>query len=331
MPPLGDPGFAALRGPFLEGLGGAHRIDDIFALHPALGRVAGLFDARQALAAHAVASIYRDRSHFDGQNVLETGGRQAYAQRIGWMNRLVGALPPGDSAALALAPEIPMALRGPAPVTSYAPTRLPQPGEDLLERVSALYAGDAQLHGLWETARATRALAGTEQGGGTSGAQLGKLAAQLLTPANGARIMLIETGGWDTHSAQVARLNTQLRSLDALLGGLVDGLGPLWQQTLVIVATEFGRTAAVNGTGGTDHGTAGAALLLGGALAKGGQVLADWPGLAHGALYEGRDLQPTRPVEALIAGALASHFAQDPQRLAGQLYPDQPELKSRLV
>lgn len=332
VPPLGDPGYAALRGPLLEGLAGAHRIDGTFALHPALQRVAALFDAKQAAAAHAVASIYRDRSHFDGQNVLETGGRQAYAERVGWMNRLVGALPISGSSgtALALAPEIPMALRGPAPVTSYAPTRLPQPGDDLLERVRGLYAGDPQLHGLWDAALATRALAGMDQAAGKSGAEMGKLAAQLLTPANGARIMMIETGGWDTHSAQAARLNTQLRSLDAMVGALVDGLGPLWRNTLVIVATEFGRTAAVNGTGGTDHGTAGAALLMGGSLARGGQVLADWPGLGRSALYENRDLQPTRLVEAVIAGALARLYDQDPQHLAARLYPDQPELKPRL-
>ena len=103
---------------------------------------------------------------------------------------------------------------------------------------------------------------------------------------------MIETNGWDTHSGQRGRLNAQLRGLDQLVASLKDGLGADWANTLVVVATEFGRTAQPNGTGGTDHGQASAAMLLGGAVA-GGKVIADWPGLRHAALYEGRDLRPT--------------------------------------
>ncbi|KAK0358467.1 hypothetical protein LTR94_035338, partial [Friedmanniomyces endolithicus] len=120
-------------------------------------------------------------------------------------------------------------------------------------------------------------------GGGRAGADTGALAAKLLAPADGARIAMIETGGWDTHTGQRQRSAAQLKGLDALVASLRSGLGPLWDRTVVLVATEFGRTVAVNGTGGTDHGQASAALLLGGGV-KGGRIIADWPGLAPAAL-----------------------------------------------
>ena len=131
---------------------------------------------------------------------------------------------------------------------------------------------------------------------------------------------MIETGGWDTHAGQRGRLATQLKALDGMIAALQAGLGPVWDDTLVLVATEFGRTVAVNGTGGTDHGTGTATMLLGGAV-KGGRVMADWPGLAPANLYEARDLRPTMPLDALIGGAVAEHFAVDPARAMAALFP----------
>jgi uncharacterized protein (DUF1501 family) len=116
-------------------------------------------------------------------------------------------------------------------------------------------------------------------------------------------------------------LNAQLKDLDQMLAALKTGLGPEWANTLVVVATEFGRTVRPNGTGGTDHGQASAAMLLGGAVA-GGKVVADWPGLSQGALYEGRDLKPTTDLDALIAGALAQHYATEPVRMMTTLFPE---------
>ena len=230
---------------------------------------------------HAVASPYRDRSHFDGQNVLETGGSAPYQMKDGWMNRLVSMLPAprADANAIAFAPTVPLALRGRADVTSYAPSALPQAPDDLLVRVSQLYAGDAQLHALWSAAMEARGLA-ADAGARQDPASLGKLAASFLGTPDGPRIAMIETGGWDTHSAQNPRLAAQLKALDTMIAALRDGLGEHWANTTVLVATEFGRTAAANGTGGTDHGTASAAMLFGGAV-RGGRVLADWPGLAQ--------------------------------------------------
>ena len=177
-------------------------------------------------------------------------------------------------------------------MTSYAPSSLPQPSDDLLLRVGQLYAADPQLHPLWTAALAAQGLA-EGSAAKQDPASLGKLAASFLSQAR-----------WPAHrDARNRRLGhaqragrrgwrAQLKALDTMLAALRDGLGPVWAQTTVLVATEFGRTAAANGTGGTDHGTGSVAMLIGGAV-KGGRVVADWPGLAPSSLYESRDLKPT--------------------------------------
>jgi uncharacterized protein (DUF1501 family) len=320
--PTGDPSFASVRGDFAQDVAGGAKLGSFFTLHPALAETAKMYSDRQALFAHAVASPYRDRSHFDGQNVLETGGSAAYRIKDGWMNRMLGLVPAADAKALALSSTVPMALRGSHEVSSYASSQLPSPTDDLLARVGALYESDQQLHGLWTAAMETRMRAGAtmQAGGGQKGAATGALAAKMLL-GDGARIAMIETNGWDTHSGQRGRLTAQLRDLDQLLAALKTGLGAEWANTLVVVATEFGRTVHPNGTGGTDHGQASAAMLLGGAVA-GGRVIADWPGLNQAALYEGRDLKPTTDLDALIAGALAQHYAMEPARVMTALFPD---------
>lgn len=321
LAPVGDPGYAAVRGPLAEDFAAAPKIGGMFALHPAMANTAALYRGGEALFAHAVASPYRDRSHFDGQNVLETGGRDAYAIKDGWMNRLLAALPGDERRGMAIAATVPMALRGRIEVASYAPSALPDASDDLLARVTTLYAGDPQLHGLWEQAVATRGLTGDiAADNGRNAAATGALAARLLAPDNGARVAMIETGGWDTHSAQRGRLAAQLKGLDAMVGAIRTGMGAAWRDTMVLVATEFGRTVAINGTQGTDHGTASLAMLFGGNV-KGGRVVADWPGLGQAALYEGRDLKPTTSLDALIAGAAAAHFAIDPARMAAAIFP----------
>ena len=320
--PTGDPTFAGIRGDFAGDFEKGARLDGFFTLHPALSQTAMMYAERQALFVHAIASPYRDRSHFDGQNVLETGGSAAYRLKDGWMNRLLALLPQDEARALALSFTVPMALRGSHQVSSYEPSKLRAPTDDLLNRVAALYEGDQQLHSLWSTAMETRMTAGaTGADGAQNGGATGALAAKMLSGPSGARIAMIETNGWDTHSGERARLANQLKGLDAMMAAMKVGLGSEWANTLVIVATEFGRTAAPNGTGGTDHGQASAAMLLGGAVA-GQKVIADWPGLAKAALYEGRDLRPTLDLDTLIAGALAQHYALEPARVMSTLFPE---------
>ena len=319
--PVGDPAFVGARGDLAADFASAPKLDGMFALHPTMTALQGLYGRKQALFAHAVASPYRDRSHFDGQNVLESGGLSAYQVKDGWLNRLLGVLPPTEAKAIAVSATVPLALRGKHDVSSYAPSNLPQASDDLMQRVARLYQGDAQLHGLWSEAMSTRELTSDlAAGGGANAVATGALAARLLAPANGARIAMIETGGWDTHTQQRQRLGAQLKGLDGMIGALQAGLGPLWSDTMVLVATEFGRTVAVNGTGGTDHGTGSSAMLLGGAV-RGGRVLADWPGLQAAALFEGRDLKPTLQLDAFIAGAVAGHFGVEPARAMAALFP----------
>jgi uncharacterized protein (DUF1501 family) len=289
-----------------------------------------LFLKGEARAYHAVATGYRDRSHFDGQNVLESGGRAPYALTTGWIGRLLTLLSGPERQAMALAPAVPLAMRGPVRVTTYEANDLTRPSDDLLKRVGALYETDPQLAPMWLEALQTKALT-DDLGGNTgrNGRDLGKLAASLLLPARGARVMMIDTGGWDTHSGQKFRLAAQLRGLDALLAELKSGLGPVWKNTMVLVATEFGRTAAVNGTGGTDHGTASVAMLFGGGLPRGRPVVADWPGLGRNQLYENRDLRPTSSLGAVITSALADHYSIEPGKL-GSLFAwaQQPAMRS---
>ncbi|MBV1686761.1 DUF1501 domain-containing protein [Novosphingobium sp. G106] len=318
--PYGDPDYVRQRGALAIDPGTAIKLDSLFALHPSLVETGKMYAAGQALFVHAVASPYRDRSHFDGQNVLETGGAAPYAVKDGWLNRLVGLLPSTAEAPIAIAPTVPLALRGPRPVNSYAPSTLPQASDDLLARVTQLYAGDAQLHALWAEAMETRGMAADGSGGPRQDpASLGKLAAAFLAKPEGPRIAMIEIGGWDTHSGQNARLAFQLKNLDALLAALRDGLGSAWGGTTVLVATEFGRTVAANGTGGTDHGTASAAMLVGGAVA-GKRVVADWPGLTASALYEGRDLKPTQDMDSMIAAVTAESFAIEREQVSRALF-----------
>ena len=333
--PYAEPAYAGLRGALAIDPAAALKLDGTFALHPALPRLRELYAGGEATFVHAVASAHRDRSHFDAQNVLETGGKSPYQLKDGWINRLLGMLPRSGKEAIAFSPAVPLAMQGAVEVTTYAPSSLPEANEDLLVRVQQLYAPDRQLHALWASALDARGMVGERMGGGGNRqdtAALGRIAAGFLARADGPRIAMIETSGWDTHSGQGERLARQLGGLDGLIGALREGMGATWAQTVVVVATEFGRTVAANGTGGTDHGTAAAAMLIGGAV-QGGRIVTDWPGLAPGNLFEGRDLKPTLALEGLIASTCAEAFNLDPERTTQVLFPgaDQYKATSRLL
>ena len=320
--PYAEPAYASLRGPLALDAESTLKLDGSFALHPSLPKLREMYSAGQANFFHAVASPYRDRSHFDGQNVLETGGHAPYQVKDGWMNRLLALLPRRGKDAIAFSPAVPLALRGAVEVATYAPSTLPQANDDLMARVAQLYANDAQLHGLWSSALEARGMAASAGGGGNrqDPGALGRMAAGFLARADGPRLAMIETSGWDTHSGQAGRLASQLKGLDSLIAGLQEGLGPEWSNTVILVATEFGRTVAANGTHGTDHGTGAAAMLVGGAV-QGGRIVTDWPGLAPGNLLDGRDLRPTLGLDVLIASVCADTFELEPDRAAGALFP----------
>ncbi len=309
------------------------KLDGLFGLHPSLANTHKLFEKNEALVVHAVSSPYRERSHFDGQDVLENGVASAGGKRDGWLNRalapLGGSL--GNEAAIAMSQNTPLVLRGDNSVTSWAPSQLPDADDDTLRRIAALYAKDEFFSIRLSQALESQRIAG-ETGGmdrirrrGNDAAQsMMQSAGKFLTAPGGPQIAVVESGGWDTHANQGSTsggLAKKLAGLDQGLDALRKQMGSAWSDTVIAVVTEFGRTVKVNGTRGTDHGTATAALLLGGAV-NGGRIVADWPGLATNNLFEGRDLYPTTDIRSIFKGILWQHLEIPPEYLEREVFPN---------
>jgi uncharacterized protein (DUF1501 family) len=351
--PVGDPDWVGLRGDkalTLDGKPPALPLDTFFALNPAMPNLHRLYKAGAATIVHAVATPYRERSHFDGQDVLESGFLKPGAADSGWLNRALGALQPGGRAggsrdAFAVGPIAPLVVRGPAPVLSWTPRRLPPASDDTVMRLMELYRHtDPALARVLEERMglATIARAGGMDGEPSSSARAagaGQVrayfaesagtAAKFLARPDGPRIGALAFDGWDTHAAEGAtngRLAMLLGALDGAIAAIESEMKDSWGETVVAVVTEFGRTARINGTDGTDHGTATVALLAGGAL-KGGRVIADWPGLKAAKLHEGRDLKPTADLRAVLKGLLQDHLRVDGTALATKVFPDSGAVK----
>lgn len=331
--PYGDGNYRRVRGelaiPDPGQTGGLLKLDGLFGLHPALGSIHESYRRDEALVIHAVASPYRERSHFDGQDVLENGAGRVGELRDGWLNRALS----GDNLAIALAQNTPLVLRGDAAVTSWAPSRLPDADDSTLRRLQDLYANDEFFRTRLEQALKSQAIAsGAANMDGTSprgneAKRFGDLmgaAARFLTAADGPNIAVVEFGGWDTHANQGAStgaLANRFKALDDGVNQLQLGLGDAWNSTVVAIVTEFGRTVHVNGTRGTDHGTGTAAVLVGGAV-NGGRIIADWPGLADSNLHAGRDLMPTMDIRSVFKGLLEEHLDVARGTLERQVFPD---------
>lgn len=310
-PVPGDPAFAAARGPLADFGAPALPLQGPFALHPLLPQLHAMYGRGELVVAHAVGLPYRERSHFDAQQVLESGGSRPYELNTGWLGRALQA--GGGLRAVALETAVPLVLRGAQAVDTWAPSALPDPSPDLVARLASMYAADPPLAQALDRARALRddmPAEGRIGGGRGAAVALARQAADFLQ--RGAQVAVLDFGGWDSHANQAApqgALSNNLRTLDAMLGALRDALQPggTWGRTAVLVATEFGREVAMNGTQGTDHGSGGVAFVAGGAVA-GGRVLADWPGLAKADRYEGRDLRITTDLRAVQRALLADHL-----------------------
>lgn len=334
-PAYGDGNYAKVRGELALSAGELNKLDGVFGLHPALADIHDQYRKQQALVLHAVASPYRSRSHFDGQDVLENGAAGVGTLRDGWLNRalapLGGSL--GNEVAIAMAQNTPLVLRGDNSVTSWAPSALPDAEDSTIERLQDLYAGDEFFATRLVQALDAQAIAAADASmekmntRGNEAQQLQTMAsatARFLKAENGPRIAVLEAGGWDTHANQGATtgaLANRLEGLDAGIATLRKELGKNWSKTVVAIVTEFGRTAAVNGTRGTDHGTAAAAMLVGGAV-NGSKVIADWPGLRSSDLYQGRDLMPTTDLRSVFKGILSEHFALPDYLLENSVFPN---------
>jgi uncharacterized protein (DUF1501 family) len=339
-PPVGDPDYEGLRGGLALGEG-ALTLDGHFALNPALTTVHALARAGQARIAPAVASPDRARSHFEAQDVLETGAADVYATASGWLNRTVSALSATRKIeALSVGATAPLILRGPAPAASWSPgrgvdttARLPTLLQDLYRDDPLLgpaLARGLQTEDMARTTGATRTAdmlrPAAAQGRGIA-REMGVALAGFLNAPDGPQLAAVSVDGFDTHANQTAALAGRLGALDALIEGLHSGLGAEWANTVVLAVTEFGRTARANGTGGTDHGTASTALLLGGALKPGG-IVGDWPTLRQPALFENRDVAPTLDLRALSKGLLAEHMGVDRSTLDTLIFPDSARVRA---
>jgi len=331
VPAIGDADFAAARGPLADfGTAPLALPGTPFALHPALASLHALYQRNEVVVLHAAGLPYRERSHFDAQQVLESGGTKPYELATGWLGRALEVQ--GQRTGLALTTAVPLALRGSARVDTWAPSTLPEPAADLVTRLAGLYADDPALREALMRARALREQPGMNDsmngannpGGGRQIAlTLARKAGDMLAAANGPRIAMLEMGGWDTHANQAApngALANNLRTLDAALDALRESLGAAWGRSAVLVATEFGREVAHNGTLGTDHGSGGAAFVLGGAV-TGGRVIADWPGLARSQRFEGRDLKVTTDLRAAMKGLLADHLRLPSAAIDSAVFP----------
>jgi uncharacterized protein (DUF1501 family) len=336
VPPFGDPDYADARGPIAIARpgspDGALDLDGFFGLHPALPLLHERWRSGELVVVHAAASAYRERSHFDGQNVLETGGDRPSGSASGWLNRALSALAGRGVDGLALGQNVPLILRGPVPVGSWAPSALPEVEPELVQRLRDLYSDDEMLSARLDEATRIEALANDERS--ASGAALrnakgverlkavAETAGRMIATPIGPRVAVVDAGGWDTHAGEggaEGQLAGRLGALDQLLDALRRGLGAQWSRAAVLVCTEFGRTVEVNGTRGTDHGTGAAALVLGGAV-RGGRVLADWPGLAERQRHERRDLKPTTDLRAVAKGLLRDHL-RVPERSLVEVFP----------
>jgi uncharacterized protein (DUF1501 family) len=353
--PVGDPGWVKLRGEkglALDGKPPALPLDSFFALNPAMPNLNRLYQAKQATIVHATATPYRERSHFDGQDILESGYARPGHMESGWLNRALGLLEaegrinPQGARALAVGPVTPLVVRGPAPVMSWVPQRLLPASEDTQARLLDLYLHTdpklaRALQGRRDLLAVGRAagispVTGPEDGRIAGFSQLRQYfndvavtAAKYLARPDGPRVGAVGVSGWDTHineGASGGMLANLLGALDATVPAFEQNMGDVWKETVVVFITEFGRTARINGTDGTDHGTGTVAWIIGGAV-KGGRVIADWPGLKDADLYEERDLKATTDLRAVLKGVLQDHLRVDQRALAATVFPGSDDVK----
>jgi uncharacterized protein (DUF1501 family) len=346
-PPVGDPNYATLRGKIaVAGFGqpgGALKLDDTFGLHPSMTATYALALKGQARIVPAVATPDRERSHFEAQDVLESGAAVVYGTSSGWLNRALSAMgPAGSVKAISVGPTAPLILRGPVEAASWSPGgaadrdhRLPGILMDLYKTDPLL--GPALASGIATESMARTATASVAMGGAgeppapvtaanyqrqglPAARKLGATLAAFMTQPDGKQVAAVSMDGFDSHANQTALLTNRLAYVDAFIDGLATGMGPAWSDTVVVLATEFGRTARINGTAGTDHGTASTALLIGGALKRGG-IVGDWPTLAEGRLFENRDTAPTIDMRAVFKGVLRDHLGVDRAKLDTVVFP----------
>jgi uncharacterized protein (DUF1501 family) len=342
VPPIGDPRYAGRRGAVAlkppGEPGGSIALDKLFALNPALDAIHPYWGKGELLFVPASGNGYRTRSHFDAQDLMESGLSAKTGISDGWLNRALALLQKGDHRlGLAVGGAVPLVLRGPVPVASWEPVALQDASPEFMAALAQLYRADPLLGpALGEGLKAQNFseavlgddMAGARRGFGPKGfAPLAAAAGKLLAASDGPRIAVLEMGGWDTHvnqGTESGRLAENLRGLGQGLDALAQALGAAWSRTVLVAVTEFGRTVAANGNNGTDHGTASVLLVMGGAV-KGGRIAGDWPGLEQ--LQDDRDLRVATDSRTVMKAVLRDHLGLDAAALDRKVFPDTASMK----
>jgi uncharacterized protein (DUF1501 family) len=325
--PMGDPDYQRLRPKLLKN-GPGEDLDGFFTLHPALSDLMPLWQAGQLGFAHAVSTPYRDkRSHFDGQDLLEAGTDTLNGGvRDGWLNRMLQEVP-GISAdtAYAIGNSDVRVLKGAAPVANWSPQSNLRLSSQALRLAETMMELDPEMNAaLAEAMNLSQGIDSLAMGNERpqiKGAhnQIARFAAERLR--RDARVAAFSLNGWDTHAGQLNTLPRGLKTLSETILLLKAEMGAdVWNKTAIMALTEFGRTARENGTVGTDHGTGGLMITAGGAV-RGGKVFGDWPGLSEAALYDRRDLMPTRDVRALAAWMMRGLTGIDTATMERHVFP----------
>ena len=298
-----------------------------FALHPSLVNLHSWYKQGDFSPVIAVGSGYNDRSHFDGQDYLESG-KPDIDHESGWLARAVNIK---DYSALSIANSVPVSLRDTEKVSTWYPSNLKSSTEEIYRQLDVLYQEDELLMSRLEEGMDIRNMSGMDgrKKRRHNFNDLCESCAKLLTGTKSFDCATLEIGGWDTHNNQKQRLARTLKELDEGLATLRTGLGDAWKETVVVCATEFGRTVRENGTAGTDHGTASAMFFMGGAV-NGGKVLGSWPGLDEEQLYENRDLMPTTNSLAWLATIFQQHWQVEKQQLA-TVFPEISPYNTRVM
>lgn len=334
LAPYADRHYHKLRPTLGLGAPGTDRpvidLDGSFGLHPALKPLQSLYRAKELVLVPAISMQYRQRSHFEAQNMLEGGGSLPYQQKTGWLNRTIlemGGAP--NRIGLALGPTVPLIMRGQADIRTWSDSRLPEADEGFLSRINALYENDPIFHKAFAQSQQDKSnpamMENINRIGGRFVLSI-QAALTMLKDKKGPRIAVLEASGWDTHYAQERRLNKLFGELANALALIKNELGPMWKDTAVVVVSEFGRTAAENGSKGTDHGTGGLAILAGGSV-NGGKIWGVWPGLSNIALLDARDLAPANHLESLFKAILNQHLGLSERQIADTVFPGLNSIK----
>ena len=296
------------------------KLNSDFSLHPKLKTLHSLWSENLAAVVHATNIPYTDRSHFDGQNIMETGALKAYTEKTGWLGRgMKSAGIYGSSLALSL--PMPLLLRGVEKNNNYYPTWMHLPKREVIERITRAYDGVEQDK-LQEVYNVIMNRPLTMQGGDETLDSLSKRTAQILKDPLGPKVAVFDLEGFDTHTAQGTDNGEHadnLQDVDLIIKNLHAGMGSDFDNTLILTLTEFGRTVEQNGGNGTEHGY-GSAILMAGGLLKKSQVFTDWPGLKKGDLFQGRDLHSTIDSRSIYASAMTAVFDVEFDRLRHDVF-----------